>query len=160
MPLISSRNVRTPRRFGRLAVIAAALGLVTLTAAPASAHAYDGADPAATGCSSGAVTVDQTSRDGMTFQLRWSSHCQTNWVRILNYPGTLSASQRDGLRMDVGDLHRGLLVQFVGDTTTTGTRWGNMVYSPSDNCAGGYVNYKVGGTNWAEHDLSLFSSTC
>ncbi|WP_433697127.1 DUF2690 domain-containing protein [Nocardiopsis sp. CA-288880] len=152
----------TPRgnRFRRLAsVAAAAAGLLTLTAVPASAHVYDGADPQSTGCSANSTTVDQISRDGMTFQLRWSSTCSTNWVRIVGYPGTIPASQRAGLWMDVRDVDRGVSALFTGSTSISGTRWGNMVYSPGSNCALGRVNYKVGGTD-GSYDLVLSSSSC
>ncbi|MEU0241537.1 DUF2690 domain-containing protein [Nocardiopsis sp. NPDC006198] len=165
---------------GRLPLTAAAfLALLVAVAAPASAdttvpersgaddavsaaHVYDGADPQATGCSAGATTAAQATRDGMTFQLRWSPSCQTNWVRILNYPGNVPPSQRDGLWMDVHDRDRPHKESFTGSTSISGTRWGNMVYSPGDNCTWGMINYSnvFFDPNYGHYDLSLLSSSC
>lgn len=129
---------------------------------PSVMHVYDGADPEATGCSAGATNAAQATRDGMTFQLRWSPSCQTNWVRILNYPGNIPASQRDGLWMDVRDTGRGHGESFTGSTNISGTRWGNMVYSPANNCTWGMINYKDGffDPNYGYYDLTLLSSSC
>lgn len=174
MPTHPAPRRRAPARLGRLALLtAAALGAALFMAGPATAttaddraraeaqttaaHPYDHADPQATGCSSGATTLRQVTRDGMTFQLRWSSNCQTNWVRILNYPGTVPASQRSTLWMDVVDTNRGVLVPFTGSTGLSGTRWGNMVYSPGNNCAIGRMNYKQPPSGY---DIQLGSSGC
>ncbi|MFJ9553421.1 DUF2690 domain-containing protein [Nocardiopsis sp. NPDC101807] len=165
---------------GRLSLTAAAsLALLVAVAVPASAdtatpdrsgidaavsaaHVYDGADPQATGCSAGATTAAQATRNGMTFQLRWSPSCQTNWVRILNYPGNVPPSQREGLWMDVHDRDRDELVPFTGSTSISGTRWGNMVYSPANNCTWGMINYSnvFFDPNYGPYDLSLLSSSC
>lgn len=179
MPIPRPRRALRSRIAAPLAVAAGAvLGAAVLTASPAAAdsparerwpdggqvhaqHMYDGADPQETGCSSGATTVSQTSRDGMTFQLRWSSSCQTNWVRILRYPGNIPASQRDGLWMDVADLDREVFETFNGSTSLSGTRWGNMVYSPGANCARGALNYKDGSApGWNFYDVVMYSSSC
>ncbi|MEE2037542.1 DUF2690 domain-containing protein [Nocardiopsis sp. CT-R113] len=133
------------------------------TETPVSAmHVYDGADPQATGCSANSTTVSQATRNGMTFQLRWSSSCQTNWVRILNYPGNVPVSQRDGLWMDVRDMDRPHGEAFTGSTNVSGTRWGNMVYSPGNNCAWGMFNYSnvFFDPNYGHYDLILRSSSC
>ncbi|WP_017537596.1 DUF2690 domain-containing protein [Nocardiopsis halophila] len=179
MPIPPTRRKLRSRIAAPLAVAAGAvLGAAVLTASPAAAdstveergsdggqvhaqHMYDGADPQATGCSSGATTVRQNSRDGMTFQLRWSPSCQTNWVRILGYPGNIPAPQRDGLWMDVADLDREVFETFDGGTSLSGTRWGNMVYSPGTNCARGAVNYKDGSApGWNFYDVVLYSTSC
>jgi hypothetical protein len=69
------------------AVVVTGLSLLAI-ASPASAAAYDGTDPIATGCATGATTVRKaygTLPGGGTIvevELRYSSRCRTSWARL------------------------------------------------------------------------------
>ncbi|MET8584825.1 DUF2690 domain-containing protein [Streptomyces collinus] len=80
------------RNFARAGVVAGALGLSLIAATGgAQAYTYDGSDPSASGCASGATTVESAvvknshSTFG-TIELRYSTACHTAWARLtLNY---------------------------------------------------------------------------
>ncbi|MEV6053261.1 DUF2690 domain-containing protein [Streptomyces sp. NPDC052107] len=80
------------RNFARAGVVTGALGLAMIAATGgAQAYTYDGSDPSATGCASGATTVEsavvQNSHSTFgTIELRYSTACHTAWARFtLNY---------------------------------------------------------------------------
>ncbi|MQA95453.1 MAG: hypothetical protein GEV11_12675 [Streptosporangiales bacterium] len=88
----------------------------------------------------------------VVFELRWSNRCDTNWVRVRNWP-----SGRTKLQIDVSDINREVWANFaVPRPIGAGTHWGNMIYSPANNCAMGAVDYN------SEHgyDVVLESSNC
>lgn len=72
---------------------AAGAGLVS-SAARAANLPYDGSDPIATGCTSGATTpraagvADSRGHYLGTIQLRWSGRCGTNWATAVANGGT------------------------------------------------------------------------
>lgn len=151
-----------------VALALAAGALAVATAAPASAadrcyqpsHRYDCKDPEATGCASGATNVDSATRTvggrSVVFELRWSSRCVTNWIRVRNWP-----SGRTRLQIDVADYPRNVFADYAVRRNSSGyigagTHWGNMVYSPADHCAIGGVDY-AGDTNY---EVVLRSSRC
>src|SRR5262249_37962634 len=110
-----------------------------------SGSSCDGQDPAATGCDATASTVDSIPTSFGTIDLRFSSACQTNWVRITGYPGGGTS-----LCLDVADLDRNVVIHFCVPTPiSAGTHFGNMVFSPAQNCAEGAVlrnGVQIGGT--------------
>lgn len=73
-----------------IATTGATLALAGLFAGSASALAYDGQDPEASGCASTAITAEQAdiSYNGVTVgvvQLRYSTACRTVWSRVEAY---------------------------------------------------------------------------
>lgn len=146
------------------AAFALAAGSLVMAAGPAGAaqachnrsHRYDCADPEATGCATGATNAESTTRTvggrTVTFELRWSSRCVTNWVRVRNWP-----SGRTKLRMDVFDPWRDVRADFSVDRPIgAGTHWGNMIYSPALSCAIGLIDYAGDG----QPEVILRSSEC
>lgn len=82
----------TKSRIGALtAATGVALALSGLLAGSASALAYDGQDPEASGCANTAITAEQhslTSGSGAVVgvvQLRYSTACRTVWGRVEAY---------------------------------------------------------------------------
>ncbi|WP_330458199.1 YjfA family protein [Streptomyces sp. NBC_00820] len=80
------------RNFARAGVVAGGLGLAMVAATGvSSAYTYDGSDPSASGCASGASTVESATvkNSNVTFgtiELRYSLACHTAWARLtLNY---------------------------------------------------------------------------
>jgi Protein of unknown function (DUF2690) len=150
---LSTKLLRPARRFAApalgVSLALSALSAVGVAAAgPANAvtdcaptHRLDCKDPEAMGCASGATNAASTTRSvggrTVTFELRWSGACTTNWVRVRNWP-----SGRTKLQIDVGDIWRGSYAKFaVPRPIGAGTHWGNMVYSPAASCAIGGVDY-------------------
>ncbi|MGS2587524.1 DUF2690 domain-containing protein [Streptomyces hebeiensis] len=80
--------IRRNRILSRLAIVGGSIALLFAHSGSAQAHAYDGTDPSATGCSSSGRTVASaalTNRPGNslgTIELRFSSSCKTAWARI------------------------------------------------------------------------------
>jgi uncharacterized protein DUF2690 len=123
----------------------------TTTAALCSGVACDGLDPAVTGCDASATTVDSAPTSFGPIDLRFSSACQTNWVRIRNYPGGGTS-----LVMSVTDIDRGVQVNFpVPTPISAGTHFGDMVFSPAQNCTLAAVF-----RNGVQIGRTLASSTC
>lgn len=115
-----------------------------------SGSGCDGRDPEVTGCAASAVTVDSVTTSFGTFDLRFSRTCQTNWVRTNNFSGGASE-----LGMDVEDIQRGIYILFDSSSPgAAGTHFGNMVFSPAQDCAEGHVFVND------LHRADLFSSTC
>lgn len=165
---MSTRLPRPALRFAApalgVSLALSALSAVTVAAAgPANAetacngtHRYDCKDPEQTGCATGATNAASTTRSiggrTVTFELRWSSRCATNWVRVRNWP-----SGRTRLQIDVSDVWRGVWAKFaVPRPIGAGTHWGNMVYSPANSCAVGAVDY----AGDAGYEVALQSSEC
>jgi len=121
---------------------AGAVQAVPASAAPlatCSGAGCDNRDPEVTGCSADARNASgpnavENSPWGIV-ELRFSPTCQTNWVRVRNYPGGT-----DGVRIVVRDVPRNKTVPFNA-STTAGTHFGNMVFSPGSNCATGTVAF-------------------
>jgi hypothetical protein len=118
--------------------------------ASCSGTSCDNKDPVVTGCSSSATPVDSQTTAKGTFRLMWSPTCQTNWVQVNNYAGG-----GPHLFLDVCDIPRGVCVTWDAPTTA-GRHYGNMVYSPSNHCAEGLVDYDSDTT----YEIILTSSTC
>ncbi|QHF21699.1 DUF2690 domain-containing protein [Rathayibacter sp. VKM Ac-2762] len=82
----ASRSLRS-----RLSSVLAASVVLTATAiggAPAANAAPTSGDPLATGCSTSASTIYMRNYLGYgKVEVRYSSSCQTNWVRITNAGG-------------------------------------------------------------------------
>lgn len=76
------------RNAARAGVVAAGLGLSLLaTVGAAQAYTYDGDDPSAAGCASGATTVESATVKNSnatfgTIELRYSTRCHTAWARL------------------------------------------------------------------------------
>jgi hypothetical protein len=150
-------------KFAIVAMVLTALlsGLVTQTAsadpvsvaATCSGTGCDNRDPAQTGCDDSAITVDTDATSKGTFLLRYSTVCRTNWVHIGSYAG--GSSRPDGkLELRVEDHDRGVGFSYFA-SSTAGTHWGNMVYSPGSNCAVGSADWNLGA--W---DAVMSSSGC
>jgi hypothetical protein len=137
--------------FAAPAVASAAPVSVAVTC---SGTGCDNRDPAGTGCDDSAITVDtQTSPKG-TFLLRYSTVCHTNWVHVGSYAG--GSTRGDGkLELHLEDHDRRVSNSFLAPASA-GTHWGNMLYSPGDNCAVGAADWN-GGTGW---EVVLTSSGC
>lgn len=86
------------RRFAMALVLAgASIALMMVAPASAGAAAYDGTDPAATGCSSTAVTIYSKMVGSYAYvELRYSRGCRTTWARLFGgyqgEPGNCAAS--------------------------------------------------------------------
>ena len=136
---------------------AACTGVLTLQGASA-AHAaspYDGADPAATGCSANATTLASaplypinSNQQAGTIEMRYSYTCKTQWIRVhstqANCSGQLCRNGAqitrpagaDGPALTVG---RGNVA--AGETY----QWSLMVYTPNTrSCGTGHADYGTG----------------
>jgi hypothetical protein len=123
--------------------------------ATCSGAGCDNRDPDATGCSAGSRNASGPDAVVNTpwgiVELRFSPTCQTNWVRVRNYPGGTA-----GVRMIVRDVPRNKAVLFNA-STTPGTHFGNMVFSPGSNCAIGTVAFIA---PLSIPDATVSSSSC
>lgn len=72
--------------FAVLATIGMLVGSLAAAPVPASAAAYDGTDPVATGCLGSARTVGSANLGGATLELRYSAGCRTTWARVTLQP--------------------------------------------------------------------------
>lgn len=149
----------------RLALFVAAVvsALCLTTALPASAAPpygqYDYTDPAQTGCSASAITI--WSKDlrhpvsGVVngrMEVRYSTVCETNWVRVNNYVN--GASARKIIQRYRTHAPNGGTVEFAEDNTVDtyfGWSYGLQFYAPSWVCiaVGGVIelNGQVIGSN-------------
>ena len=119
-----------------LAVSAGVVLSVVLSAAPAQAagYGYDGTDPASTGCATGStaiasfpIKVNGTGSTVATLEVRYSSACGTNWVRINN---TVS-----GMFVNKWIQRTSSPVYTQEDTdTNVGWSYGMQVYAPGSTC--------------------------
>ncbi|EWC60798.1 hypothetical protein UO65_3939 [Actinokineospora spheciospongiae] len=113
----------------------------------------DNRDPVATGCASSAINAVTKSTSKGLFILKYSTVCKTNWMYVGNYAG--GSTRSDGkLQLDAWDQTRGKQVQFLA-SSSAGLHYGNMVYSPGDNCGYGLADWSGG-----EWDVTLKSSGC
>jgi hypothetical protein len=94
----------TRRAITLVAALLLAGATVFTMAGPASAAAYDGTDPASTGCSSGAYTAKSayggtSSTSYLLVELRYSPSCRTAWARItsMNMPACVPGADFCGL---------------------------------------------------------------
>lgn len=164
--------MRTKRRLARVILVllgmSALLGSSVVMASPALAVGCygdycSGKDPQATGCSSGAYTVEAVplyewrlnyvgSPDGYwkrvgTLELRWSPTCKTNWARASMSDSTaiqsLYVTQETGYQQG----HR--MAGWWGGSSP-GNYYTPMIYSPVLRCrahtSGG--NIKQDSTGW------------
>lgn len=154
----------TRRFFALLALLAAGFGSVLLiapaqaAAAPAtppsvaatcSGTGCDHKDPVDYGCAaSGSIVGSKQTAKG-TFRLYYSSVCKTNWIQTPNYAGG-----GVDLELTVWDVPRNKVVRFPAPSTP-GLHYGNMVYSPGNNCAHGLADWNGG--DW---DVDIPSSSC
>lgn len=142
----------------------ASAAAVTSTPAPSAASMTSAAtcsgvncdykDPVQTGCSTGSTVVDRKSTGKGTFELRWSSTCQTNWVQIPNYAGG-----GQYLKFNVCDYYPASGASICSPFTaqpTPGLHYGNMVYSRANHCAKGSARWGSGSQN----EVYLASSKC
>ncbi|MGW4206779.1 DUF2690 domain-containing protein [Lentzea sp. NPDC004789] len=118
-------------------------------AATCSGTGCDGKDPYDSGCGGGRSEIDRQSTSKGTFILYYSNTCKTNWVETPSFAGGTSY-----LELTVQDRNRDKLIRFH-TSPTPGRHYGNMVYSPGDNCAVAYVDWDGG--LW---DVILTSSFC
>jgi len=141
-------------------VAAAVVSAPASQAAPAPARApvtcggtrCDNKDPANTGCDAGARTVDSVRTSKGTFDLRYSTACRTNWVRVTNYAG---GSTRPDRKLELTVWTRRATVRFHA-SASAGSHWGNMIYSPGSECAQGGADWNGG----SSFDAHLKSSGC
>lgn len=126
----------------------------TSSAATCSGVGCDHKDPVDTGCATGSTVVDRKSTGKGTFELRWSSKCQTNWVQIPNYTGG-----GQYLKFEVCDYYNAsgdsVCVPFTAQPTP-GLHYGNMAYSRTNNCAKGSARWGSG----SQDVVRLASSKC
>jgi hypothetical protein len=119
--------------------------------ASCSGSGCDNHDPVASGCDNDAVTIASQTTGFGTLQLRWSTLCRTNWVRITDYP----AYRTPILKLEAGDNNRAVSVSFNA-SRTAGTHYGNMVYSPANDCADGLVFF----SDPNDSSYQVLSSNC
>src|SRR5262249_45572360 len=102
----------------------------TEAAAPlCTGAACDGLDPEASGCDAGATTVDSAATGFGTEELRFSSICQTSWIRLTGYPGGGT------LNFSIADITSGTEIGFsVPTPVSAGPHFSNMIYAPSLDC--------------------------
>lgn len=116
-----------------LAVSAAAIASLAMTAAPASAHPSDGKDPYTTGCAGSKVDTGKKAalknevgdRLG-TVRLFYSRRCGTNWGEV-----SVSRNGHGTITVFTGTKSR----SFTYRAGNGGHHWGDMVYAPSGICA-------------------------
>lgn len=140
-------------------LFAAVLGLgMQLGFAPSASAATcygdycSGRDPQASGCAADAWTVssgpvmydgyNSPSEQVGTLELRWSPSCKTNWTRMIIWKTVQSV--RVCSIQDTG------YTQCSGSTTSPGSIWSPMIYSPVRHVRGKARGYKFwGSTGWA-----------
>lgn len=108
-------------------MLAAVVGLLAVSAGPALAGpGHHNTDPLATGCSSSAYTVRSGTVGSIYYEVRYSSACGTNWVRVPNLYGTVYMV----IRSDWGG-------SAVGgyQTGSGGVHWTPQVYAPGTTCS-------------------------
>lgn len=102
----------------------------SVSAASCSGSGCNGLDPQATGCATGAITVETKTitQNGSSIkvELRWSSTCQTNWSRVTN---TSSGSRYMKAYMNqqwVGEIYPA-----YGSGSNGAVIWTPMKYAPT-----------------------------
>lgn len=155
------------RRVALVAATAAALlsvAVLPATAAPPYLQ-YDYTDPAQRGCSTSAVTIwakdlrhPATGAVTGRMEVRYSTACQTNWVRVNNYVNGATAHKT--IQRYRTHAPEGGSVPFASDTTADtyfGWSYGLQFYAPSWVCVavGGVIehNGQVVGTNGQSVDV-------
>ena len=128
-----------------LLAVGAAIALLTGAVAPvASAAPYDGSNPATTGCANTAVVVatanvvnPQNGAITGVAELRYSTSCQTNWVRVNNYVSGATAIKNINRLASSG---YGAFSQSETDSVT-GWSYGMQAYAPGATCIswGGFI---------------------
>lgn len=132
----------------RRAVVAALVAVATCFVSGVQASAappylqYDYTDPAQTGCSATGVTIwakdlthPVTGAVTGRMELRYSTACETNWVRINNYVN--GASARKIIQRYRTNAPGGGSVEFAQDNTVDtyyGWSYGLQFYAPSWVC--------------------------
>jgi hypothetical protein len=125
------------KRLTLVALLLFAVGSVAaVPASPVSAASCSGAgcnnlDPSATGCDSGAITVEtqNITQNGSSIrvELRWSSTCQTNWSRVTNTSSGFrymkAWTQQSGVS--------GEIYPRYGSGNPGATLWSGMKYAPT-----------------------------
>jgi hypothetical protein len=138
--------MRQVRIMVRAAAVAVVLGVLCLVAPQADAAPpnlqYDYTDPAQTGCSASATTIwakDLTNpASGVItgrMEVRYSTACQTNWVRVNNYVN--GATARKIIQRYRTNAPEGGSVPFAEDSTADtyfGWSYGLQFYAPSWVC--------------------------
>jgi hypothetical protein len=145
-------------------IVAATLSALSLATVPSAGAAppygqYDYTDPAQTGCSASAATI--WSKDlrhpvsGVVngrMEVRYSTVCETNWVRVNNYVN--GAKARKLIQRSRTHAPAGGVVEFAQDNTVDtyfGWSYGLQFYAPSWVCVavGGVIelNGQVIGSN-------------
>lgn len=126
--------------------LVAAMGAIASPAAQAAVFdPYTGSDPSTTGCSNTGITVASwpvpsvtNGQSLATAELRYSTACQTNWVRV-----TLGGSGGTGTVVKTITRPRTLLpqggaleffTQTEVDPMSYLTSWGMQVYAPGHTC--------------------------
>ncbi|MEU1889640.1 DUF2690 domain-containing protein [Streptomyces pristinaespiralis] len=150
---LNSGRRKTPAMV--FAAAACVTGLMVTGASPAhAAGPYDGADPAATGCSSNARTLasaplyrpGSTSQVG-TIEMRYSNTCMTQWIRVHS---SISTCSPHPCRNDA-EITRPAGVDGPALTVGRGNvaagepyQWSLMVYTPNTrSCGTGYADTGV-----------------
>ena len=126
--------------------LALAAGLVLASAPSAQAappgSGYDHTDPAQTGCSATAITIwtkqlrhPATGVVNGAMELRYSTACQTNWVRVDNYVNG-AAARKIIVRQRVHAPEGGSLEYAIDNTVDVyhGWSYGLQLYAPSWVC--------------------------
>ncbi|QDY11158.1 DUF2690 domain-containing protein [Micromonospora sp. HM134] len=128
------------------AILALTVGLVLGTAGPTQAappgSGYDYTDPAQTGCSATGITIwskelrhPATGTVNGVMELRYSTACETNWVRVNNYiPGAAATKIITRPRVHAP---AGGSLEYATDSTTDvyyGWSYGLQFYAPSWVC--------------------------
>ncbi|TDC05789.1 DUF2690 domain-containing protein [Nonomuraea sp. KC401] len=130
-----------------VAVSAAAISTILLSAGPASAHAYDGKDPYKSGCAASKVYTGKKASlkneigDSLgTVKLYYSRRCGTNW-------GEAKVSKHGTGQITVFTSKKN--ISFTYRAGNGGRHWGDMVYAPSGVCAkaSATVSNGIGRTN-------------
>jgi hypothetical protein len=119
-------------------VLAAVAGMVTMLSAPASAGPGDhGTDPLASGCANGASTIRTGTVGSISYEIRYSAACGTNWVRVPHLYGTVYML----IRSDWGGPALGGYQSDSGG----GSHWTPQVYAPGSTCITYWVQQIGGG---------------
>lgn len=96
-----------------------------------------GTDPLNTGCAAGAATAYSGSVAGMAYEIRYSSACGTNWVRIPSLDG--------GVHMVIKSAWGGGVVG-GSQWGSGGGHWTPQVYAPGSTCITFYVERLISGS--------------
>lgn len=118
------------------------LGLTATSAQAADGTAYDGTDPAVTGCANSAITIatravrTYSGAQVGTLEVRYSRDCKTNWVRMYNTVGGGAVAVKQITRPRQNLAAGGGVPYFTQAErdAVTGWSYGMQAYAPAGVC--------------------------